>query len=83
MNIDTIAGEGNQLKGQLKQDLGTATNDPTLKQDGAADQLSGSVRKGVGQVRDFAKQNKVATIAAAAVFGLGLLSSLRKAGARV
>jgi uncharacterized protein YjbJ (UPF0337 family) len=83
MNIDTLAGEGTQLKGDLKQGLGDSTNDPALRQDGAVDQLSGSVRKGFGQVRDFASQNKVATAAAAAVFGLGLLSSLRKAGAKV
>ena len=34
MNIDTAIGEGTNLKGQLKQGLGDATNDPVLQQDG-------------------------------------------------
>lgn len=83
MNIDTLAGEGTQLKGDLKQGLGEATNDPALRQDGAADQLSGSVRKGVGQVLDFARDNPAATAAAAGIFGLALLRSLRGRGAKV
>ena len=80
MNIDTIAGEGTQMKGQFKQDVGTLTNDPALRQDGAADQLSGQVRKGFGQVRDFAKANPAATAAAAGIFGLAILNSLRGKG---
>lgn len=80
MNIDTLAGDGTQLKGDLKQGLGEATNDPALKQDGAADQLSGSVRKGIGQVRDFARANPAATAAAAGIFGLAILNSLRGKG---
>ena len=39
MNIDTIAGEGTELKGQFKQALGDATADPKLQQDGVVDQL--------------------------------------------
>jgi uncharacterized protein YjbJ (UPF0337 family) len=83
MNIDTIAGEGTQMKGRFKQGLGDATGDPALRQDGAADQLSGGVRKGVGAVRDFARRQPVAAAAAAALFGFGLLKTLRGKGARI
>ena len=83
MNIDTLAGEGTQMKGQFKSGLGDATGDSKLRQDGAVDQLSGGVRKGVGAVRDFARQQPVATAAAAALFGFGLLKTLRSKGARV
>ena len=83
MNIDTLAGEGTDLKGRFKSSLGDATGDPALQQDGAMDQLSGNVRKGVGAVRDFAKRQPVATAAAAGLFGLALLKSLRGRGARV
>jgi uncharacterized protein YjbJ (UPF0337 family) len=83
MNIDTLAGEGTDLKGRFKSSLGDATGDPALQQEGAVDQLSGNVRKGVGAVRDFAKRQPVATAAAAGLFGLALLKSLRGRGARV
>ena len=82
MNIDTIAGEGTQMKGQLKQDLGGLTGDQSLRSEGASDQMSGSVRKGIGQVRDFAKQNPAATAAAAGIFGLAILNTLRGKGTR-
>lgn len=77
MNIDTLAGEGTQMKGQFKQDVGTLTGDQSLRSEGASDQLSGQVRKGIGQVRDFAKANPAATAAAAGIFGLAILNSLR------
>lgn len=76
MNIDTIAGEGSQMKGQLKQDVGSLTGDQRLQQSGAADQLSGSVRKGVGAVRDLARRQPLATAAAAGIFGLAILRAL-------
>ena len=83
MNIDTLVGEGTETKGQLKSALGDATGDTKLQQDGAVDQLSGGMRKGVGAVRDFAKRQPVATAAAAALFGFGLLKTLRGRGARI
>ena len=83
MNIDTLAGEGTELKGRFKSSLGDVTGDSSLRQDGAADQLSGGARKSVGAVRDFAKRQPVATAAAAALLGFGLLKTLRSRGARV
>lgn len=80
MNIDTLAGEGTRTKGDFKAGLGDVTGDRRLQQDGAADQLSGSLRKGVGQVRDFVKKNPAASYTAAGIFGLALLNSLRGRG---
>jgi uncharacterized protein YjbJ (UPF0337 family) len=77
MNIDTIAGEGTRTKGDFKRGLGDVTGDAKLQQDGTADQLSGELRKGLGQVRDFVNNNKAASYTAAGIFGLALLNSLR------
>lgn len=83
MNIDTLAGEGTQTKGDFKKGLGNALGDNQLRQEGAADQFSGSLRKGFGQVRDFARKNPAATYTAAGIFGLALLNSLRGKGGTV
>jgi uncharacterized protein YjbJ (UPF0337 family) len=80
MNIDTLVGEGTQTKGDFKRGLGDVTGDSKLQQDGASDQLSGSLRKGIGQVRDFARKNPAATYTAAGIFGLALLNTLRGKG---
>ena len=80
MNIDTLAGEGTRTKGDFKAGLGDVTGDRGLQQDGAADQLSGTLRKGVGQVRDFVKKNPAASYTAAGIFGLALLNTLRGKG---
>ncbi|WP_300975139.1 CsbD family protein [Sphingomonas sp. LHG3406-1] len=77
MNIDTLAGEGTRTKGDFKRGLGDVTGDTRLQQDGAADQLSGGLRKGVGQVRDFVRKNPAASYTAAGIFGLAILNSLR------
>ncbi len=77
MNIDTIAGETTRTKGDFKKGLGDVTGDPKLQQDGTVDQLSGELRKGFGQVRDFVNNNKAASYTAAGIFGLALLNSLR------
>ena len=80
MNIDTVIGEGTRTKGDFKKGLGDVTGDTRLQQEGAADQLSGQLRKGIGQVRDFVNNNKAASYTAAGIFGLALLNSLRGRG---
>jgi uncharacterized protein YjbJ (UPF0337 family) len=77
MNIDTLAGEGTDMKGRFKESLGNASGDRRLQQDGVADQVSGNVRKGVGALRDFARERPFAAAAAAGVFGMAILGSLR------
>lgn len=75
MNIDTIAGEGTELKGQFKQALGDATADPKLRQDGVVDQFSGQARQGVGAVRDFVR-NQPVLAAVVGALALALLGGL-------
>ena len=75
MNIDTIAGEGTELKGQFKQALGDATADRKLQQDGAVDQFAGQARQGLGAVRDFVRNRPIAAAAAGAL-ALALLGGL-------
>jgi uncharacterized protein YjbJ (UPF0337 family) len=77
MNIDTLAGQGTDLKGQFKEGLGNATGDPALRQDGIADQISGNARKGFGALRDFAQERPFAAAAVAGVVGMAVLGSLR------
>lgn len=75
MNIDTIAGEGTELKGHFKEALGDATADPKLQQDGVLDQFSGQARQGLGAVRDFVRNQPILAAAIGAV-ALALLGGL-------
>jgi uncharacterized protein YjbJ (UPF0337 family) len=77
MNIDTLAGEGTNLKGQFKESLGDATGDPLLQRDGMADQLSGNIRKGFGALRDFSRNQPLLAAAAAGAALLAVFGSLR------
>ncbi len=81
MNIDTLAGEGTDLKGKFKESLGNAAGDPALQQDGIADQLSGKARKGVGALRDFARDQPLVALVVAGVVGYALLQGLRRSQA--
>ena len=75
MNIDTIAGEGTEIKGQFKEAVGEAVADPKLRQDGLIDQFSGQARQGVGSVRDFVRNQPILAAAIGAV-ALALLGGL-------
>ena len=75
MNIDTLAGEGTELKGKFKESLGDAAGDPALQRDGRADQLSGKTRQGFGALRDFARDQPIAAAAIAGLVGFALLNS--------
>ena len=77
MNIDTLAGEGTELKGRFKESLGNATGDRELQTDGVVDQLSGQVRQGFGALRDFVRDQPLAAAAIAGVIGFALLQGLR------
>jgi uncharacterized protein YjbJ (UPF0337 family) len=77
MNIDTLAGEGTNLKGHLKESLGDATGDPLLQRDGIADQLSGNIRKGFGALRDFSRDQPLLTAVGAGAVVLALFGNLR------
>lgn len=73
MNIDTLAGEGTDLKGRFKESLGDAVGDPALQRDGLSDQLSGNARKAFGGLRDFVREQPIAAAAVAAVVAIALL----------
>lgn len=73
MNIDTLAGEGTNLKGKFKEGLGGAVGDPALQRDGVADQISGNVRKGIGTLRDFAREQPLVAATIAGIVGFALL----------
>jgi uncharacterized protein YjbJ (UPF0337 family) len=75
MNIDTLAGEGTELKGKFKEGLGDAAGDPALQRDGVADQLSGKARQGFGALMDFVRKQPLAAAAVAGLVGLVLLKS--------
>ena len=77
MNIDTLAGEGTNLKGRFKESLGTAVGDRELQSEGAADQVSGNTRKLVGSLRDFVRDQPVIAAAVALVVGIALAGGLR------
>jgi uncharacterized protein YjbJ (UPF0337 family) len=75
MNIDTVAGEGTNLKGRFKESLGDATGDPALQRDGLVDQVSGNLRKGFGTMRDFARTQPIAA-ALAGLVSIAVISNL-------
>lgn len=70
MNIDTLAGEATDLKGQFKETVGGAVGDTALRRDGIADQVTGNVRKGFGAARDFVRSRPLTTVALVAGFAV-------------
>jgi uncharacterized protein YjbJ (UPF0337 family) len=77
MNIDTLAGQGAEVKGRFRETLGTATADAALEQDGIADQLFGRARQGFGALRDFARNQPIAAAAIASAIGFALFRGRR------
>ena len=51
MNKDELNGKVDRLKGNIKESVGNATNDETLRDEGVADQAAGSVEEGFGKAR--------------------------------
>ena len=77
MNIDTLTGEGTELKGKFKEGLGDAAGDPALQRDGVADQLSGKARKAFGELRDFVREQPLAAAVVAGLVGIALIKGSR------
>jgi uncharacterized protein YjbJ (UPF0337 family) len=82
MNIDTLAGEGTNIKGRFKESLGTAIGDSEMRSEGVADQIGGSARKAVGGLRDFVRDQPVIAVVAALVVGFALFGGFRGREAR-
>ena len=51
MNRDELKGKTERLKGNIKESVGEATNDPELRDEGIADQAAGNVQEGFGKAR--------------------------------
>jgi uncharacterized protein YjbJ (UPF0337 family) len=77
MNSDTLAGQGTNVGGQIKEVVGKATGDEQLQASGVADQISGIAQNAYGKARDFARERPFASAALAGVVGLALLNTLR------
>ena len=52
---DKIDNKSEEMKGQVKEGAGRATDDPDLEAEGRADQASGSVKQAGEKVKDAAK----------------------------
>lgn len=55
MHKDTAKGALKDAKGNLKEAAGRATGDERLESEGVADQAAGKVQKGVGNLKDAAR----------------------------
>ena len=51
MNKNEIDGKVDRLKGNVKEAVGDATNDESLRDEGIADQAAGNVEEGFGKAR--------------------------------
>jgi len=51
MNRNEREGKIDKIKGNIKEQVGNATNDPNLRDEGIADQAAGDVEEGVGKAR--------------------------------
>ena len=92
MNTDTLAGSATDVSGKVKESVGGAIGDTSLQNEGAVDQLSGTVQKTYGQakdvvqenvrplidyVRQFSKERPFAAAAVAGVLGIAVINTLR------
>lgn len=77
MNATTIAGEGQDVTGKVKESVGNVIDDRELSRKGLADQVSGKTKKAIGSARAFARDRPFATAALAGVIGIALLNTLR------
>jgi uncharacterized protein YjbJ (UPF0337 family) len=50
-NKDEIEGKGKEIKGSVKNKVGEWTNDPTLEEEGEAEEFEGKVQGTVGTAK--------------------------------
>jgi len=55
MHKDEAKGAAKDLKGSIKKAAGRATDDPRLEAEGSADKVEGKVQKGVGSLKEAAR----------------------------
>jgi len=52
MHKDNAEGAGKQVKGDIKDAVGTLTGDENLRADGQADKAEGKVQDKIGDIKD-------------------------------
>jgi uncharacterized protein YjbJ (UPF0337 family) len=88
MNTDTLAGSATDFGGKVKEGLGAALGDSTLRSEGKADQASGTAQRTIGEAKDavapfidqarqFVRDRPFAAAALGGVVGIALLNTLR------
>lgn len=55
MHKDEMKGAAKDAKGSLKEGLGKATGNDRMAAEGAAERVAGKVQKGVGSLKDAAR----------------------------
>lgn len=55
MHKDTVKGAAKDAKGSIKEAAGKATGNERLEAEGAAERVAGKVQKGVGNLKDAAR----------------------------
>jgi uncharacterized protein YjbJ (UPF0337 family) len=55
MHKDQMKGAAKDAKGSIKEAAGKATGDERLEAEGAADRVEGKVQKGVGNLKEAAR----------------------------
>jgi uncharacterized protein YjbJ (UPF0337 family) len=55
MHKDTVKGAAKDAKGSMKKAVGKATGNERLQAEGSADKIEGKVQKGVGDLKDAAR----------------------------
>lgn len=55
MHKDEAKGAAKDIKGSIKEAAGKATGDDRLRAEGAADRVEGKVQKGVGSLKEAAR----------------------------
>ena len=56
MHKDTAKGAAKDIKGSIKEAAGKATGNERLEAEGVADRAAGKVQKGVGNLKDAARE---------------------------
>ncbi|MGN7476674.1 CsbD family protein [Solibacillus silvestris] len=49
---DKLKGAGNKLKGEIKESLGSRTDDPLLQAEGKRDQLKGEAQEKIAEAKE-------------------------------
>ena len=55
MHKDEAKGSAKKMRGEVKEQIGKATGDDNMRADGRADKVEGSIQKGVGKIKDAAR----------------------------